>query len=194
MILSAARTNCVKDLDEGKRVGLDETIYPVMQGYDSYFMDTDMQVGGTDQTFNMQAGRTLQKDLRNKESFVLAMPFLEGTDGRKMSKTWGNAIWLDEEPNDMYRKAMAINDDLIINYFTLATSLPMEDIKKFENELKKGENPINVKKKLAHQIVKELHDEKVADAAQKEFEKTVQNKELPINSSTLYFRCSLSYH
>ena len=142
-------------------------------------MDTDIQVGGTDQTFNMQAGRELQKKLRNKESFVLANPFLEGTDGRKMSKTWGNAIWLDEEPNQMYAKAMAINDDLIIEYFTLATNASLEEINKIESELKAGVNPINLKKKLAHLIVTELHDEKSANKAQLAFEQRVQNKELP---------------
>ncbi len=174
-----------KRLDEGKRVRLDETNYPLMQGYDSYFMDTDIQIGGTDQTFNMQAGRTLQKDLRQKESFVLAMAFLEGTDGRKMSKSWGNAIWLDDEPNDMYAKVMAVVDNLIINYFTLATSLSMAKIGKYEEKLKNGENPLNIKKELARQIVKELHNENTAEEAQKEFEKTVQHKETPVEISEL---------
>jgi tyrosyl-tRNA synthetase len=174
-----------KRLDEGKRVRLDEVNYPLMQGYDSYFMDTDIQVGGTDQTFNMQAGRTLQKDLRHKESFILANPFLEGTDGRKMSKTWGNAIWLDEAPNDMYAKSMAINDDLIIQYFTLATNFSLDEISKIESELKSGVNPVSIKKKLAHQIVKELRDEKSAEEAQREFEKRVQNKEIPIEMNEL---------
>src|SRR5260221_2285728 len=103
-----------KRLSENKRVGLHEFLYPVMQGYDSYFLDTDLQIGGTDQTFNMQAGRTLQKDIRNKHSFVMTNTILEGTDGRKMSKSWGNAIWLDDTAEDMYAKIMAINDDLII--------------------------------------------------------------------------------
>jgi tyrosyl-tRNA synthetase len=168
-----------KRLDEGKKVRLDEVNYPLMQGYDSYFMDTDIQVGGTDQTFNMQAGRTLQKDLRQKESYILANVFLEGTDGRKMSKTWGNAIWLDDQPNDMYRKVMAIVDDLIINYFILGTDLPLDKIGEYEKKLKDGENPINIKKELAHQVVTELYDISAANEAQKEFEKTVQNKELP---------------
>lgn len=176
----AGRELIAKRLKDGKHVGLHEFLYPVLQGYDSYFMDTDIQVGGTDQTFNMQAGRLLQKNLRNKESFVLANPFLEGTDGRKMSKTWGNAIWLDEAPNDMYAKAMAINDELIISYLTLATNLTMEEITKIESELKSGVNPINIKKKLAHHIVTELHDEKSADEAQENFQRTVQNKELPV--------------
>ncbi len=175
----AGRELVKKRFTEGKRVGLHEFLYPVMQGYDSYFMDTDIQVGGTDQTFNMQAGRTLQKDLRQKESFVLATTLLVGSDGKKMSKTQGNVIWLDDEPKDMYAKVMAISDDLIINYFTLATDMPMSEVEKTKNELESDANPINVKKKLAHQIVKELHDEGAADSAQKEFEKTVQNKEVP---------------
>src|SRR5438034_10610257 len=103
-----------------------------MKGYDSYFMDTDIQLGGTDQTFNMQAGRTLQKVLRNKDSFVLATEFLMGTDGRKMSKSWGNAIWLDDSPEDMYAKVMAINDELITQYYLLTTNLPIEEIQGYQ--------------------------------------------------------------
>ncbi|MCL6096454.1 MAG: tyrosine--tRNA ligase [Patescibacteria group bacterium] len=169
-----------KRISEGKRVGLHEFSYPVMQGYDSYFLDTDIQIGGTDQIFNMQAGRTLQKDLRHKESFVLTTPILEGPDGRKMSKSYGNAIWLDDTPNDMYAKAMAINDDLITQYFTLATNLPLDKISDYEKKLK-SENPINIKKELAYLIVSELYDKKSADEAQEIFEKTVQRKELPTN-------------
>jgi tyrosyl-tRNA synthetase len=162
-----------------KRIGLHEVLYPVMQGYDSYFMDTDIQIGGTDQTFNMQAGRTLQKILRNKESFVLATEFLMGTDGRKMSKSWGNAIWLDDSPQDMYAKIMAINDDLIIQYFTLATGISNEQIEEFEQRLKSHKNPIEVKKELARTVVSELYSEEEAMRAQGQFEKTVQKKELP---------------
>ncbi len=168
-----------KRLNDGKKVGLHELLYPVMQGYDSYFMDTDIQLGGTDQTFNMQAGRTLQWDLRNKESFIIANGFLEGTDGRKMSKSWGNAIWLTDEPDDMYGKVMSLKDELILNYFTLSTNLTMAEISEVEKQLKNGENPINIKKKLAHQIVTELHSKAAADKAQENFEKTVQKKELP---------------
>ncbi len=169
-----------KRLSEGKRVGLHEFSYPVMQGYDSYFLDTDIQIGGTDQTFNMQAGRTLQKDLRHKASFVLTTLILEGPDGRKMSKSYGNAIWLDDNPNDMYAKIMAIPDDLIIQYFTLATNLPLDKISDYEKKLK-SENPINIKKELSHQIVSELHDEKSASEAQEEFKGVIQNRKEPGN-------------
>jgi tyrosyl-tRNA synthetase len=166
-------------LDANKRVSLRETLYPVMQGYDSYYLNTDIQIGGTDQTFNMQAGRTLQKDLHNKDSFVLATEFLIGTDGRKMSKSWGNAIWLEDTPNDMYAKVMAITDDVIIDYFILGTKTPMQDIRDIEKELKAGKHPMEVKKRLAYDIVAELYSRENAHEAQEHFKKTVQQKELP---------------
>jgi tyrosyl-tRNA synthetase len=167
-----------KRLAEGKKVGLHELLYPVMQGFDSYTMDTDIQLGGTDQTFNMQAGRVLQKDLRNKESFIIANGFLEGNDGRKMSKTWGNAIWLNDEPNDMFGKVMSLKDDLIITYFTLATNVPMDRIDEVKKRLENKENPMVIKKELARQIVKELHSEEKANNAQKEFETRFQKGNL----------------
>lgn len=166
-------------LDENKRVGLHEFLYPVMQGYDSYFMDTDIQIGGTDQTFNMQAGRTLQKDLRQKESFVMTTVLLEGTDGRKMSKSWGNAIWLADTPEDMYAKVMAITDDLIPQYFLLATNSTLEKVDEIKKELASGTHPMEIKKELAQLIVTELHSEALARQASNYFKKTVQEKEAP---------------
>ncbi len=168
-----------KRLNDNKRVGLHEFLYPVMQGYDSYFMDTDLQIGGTDQTFNMQAGRTLQKDLRNKQSFVLTTVIMEGTDGRKMSKSWGNAIWLDDTAEDIYAKVMAINDNLILPYYTLATDVPMKEVKEAEFALKKGEHPMRIKKELALEITKELTSLKEAESARVSFEKKVQRGERP---------------
>jgi tyrosyl-tRNA synthetase len=166
-----------KRLQDGKHVRLDETLYPVMQGYDSYFMDTDLQLGGADQTFNMQAGRVLQKNLRHKESFVLVTDYLLGTDGRKMSKSWGNAIWLEDEPNEMYGKVMSLKDDLIEQYFLLATELPTDEIEKYKEALNAGENPKNIKQKLAFQIVTELYGENDAQKAEEFFEKTFQKGE-----------------
>lgn len=162
-------------LAEGKNIRLDETEYPIMQGYDSYYMDTDVQIGGADQVFNMQAGRTLQKRLRNKESYVLCTEYLMGTDGRKMSKSWGNAIWLTDEPFEMYRKIMAINDDQIKNYFALGTDIPMNEI---PNDEDIKNNPLEVKKKLAERIVTELHSEAEAGKAGEEFQRVVQKGEL----------------
>lgn len=163
-------------LNTGKKVGLHELLYPVMQGYDSFHMDTDIQLGGTDQTFNMQAGRVLQKDLRSKESFIIANGFLEGTDGRKMSKSWGNAIWLTDLPNDMFGKVMSLRDELIINYLTLATSIPLGEIETLHARLTAGENPMVIKKILAHQVVTELHSAALADQAQTQFEELHQQK------------------
>jgi len=161
-------------LNASKHVGLHEGLYPIAQGYDSYFLDTDIQIGGTDQTFNMQAGRILQKNWRNKESFIIATEFLMGIDGRKMSKTWGNAIWLDDNPNDMYAKVMAIKDDLIDQYFILATN---EDLQKIK-EIKSDRKPMDIKKELAKIIVTELHDEKDAQVAKDFFKRVVQDKEI----------------
>jgi len=166
-----------KRLTDGKKVGLHELLYPVMQGYDSYFMDTDIQLGGTDQTFNMQAGRVLQKDLRAKESFIIANGFLEGTDGRKMSKSWGNGIWLTDEPNEMFGKVMSLKDSLIISYFTLATNISMNEIEEIKKQLL-SENPMEIKKRLAHQLVTELHSKEFADSAQHEFETRFQKGDL----------------
>jgi tyrosyl-tRNA synthetase len=168
-----------KRLNASKFVGLHEGLYPAAQGYDSYFMDTDLQIGGTDQTFNMQAGRTLQKKLRNKESYILATEFLMGTDGRKMSKSWGNAIWLDDSPNDMFAKIMAINDDLVIKYFTLVTNTPLKEIEEIKAELREHSNPMPIKKQLAYEVVFEQYGTKLADAAKLNFEKTIQRKEMP---------------
>lgn len=180
-----------KRLSEGKRVRLDETLYPVMQGYDSYFMDTDIQVGGADQTFNMQAGRSLQKKIRGKESFVLVTGYLEGTDGRKMSKSWGNAIWLEDTPNEIFGKVMSINDNLINQYFELATNLPLSRVETENNTLKDGENPLTVKRRLAYQIVKELHGDVQAQHAQDYFDKTFR-KAKPEYKKEVPFRPILS--
>ncbi|HYM64980.1 MAG TPA: tyrosine--tRNA ligase [Candidatus Sulfotelmatobacter sp.] len=171
-----------KRLSENKRVGLNEFLYPVMQGYDSFMLNTDLQIGGTDQTFNMQAGRTLIKDINKNESFILTTPILEGTDGRKMSKSWGNAIWLDDNPNDVFAKVMAINDDLIVQYYTLATNVSLEEIELIKKDVNK--RPLANKRELAFTITYELCGEKKAKDAEEYFDKTVRNKELPTNIQT----------
>jgi tyrosyl-tRNA synthetase len=168
-----------KRLNEGKRVGLHEVLYPVMQGYDSFVLDTDLQLGGTDQTFNMQAGRLLQKEMRQKESYVMTGEFLEGTDGRKMSKTWNNAIWLDDEPNEVFGKVMSLRDELIISYFELATSAISDEISQIKQRLESGENPMVLKKELASRLVSELCGEHLVETALKHFEETFQNNKIP---------------
>jgi tyrosyl-tRNA synthetase len=168
-----------KRLSEGKSISLPEVLYPAMQGYDSWHLDTDVQIGGTDQVFNMQAGRTLQKNLRQKESFVVENEFLPGTDGRKMSKTWGNGINLIDSPEEVYGKVMSISDEVIDKYFILATSIPMKEVEKFRQRLASKENPMGIKKELAKIIVTELHGEGAAKTAEGHFSATVVNKEAP---------------
>lgn len=170
-----------KRLTDGKRVGLTEAFYPLLQAYDSYSLKTDIQIGGTDQTFNMQSGRTLIKTLDDRESFVLSTNFLMGTDGRKMSKSWGNAIWLDDDPFTTYRKVMSINDDQIKDYFVLATNTPLTNIPS-ENEIKN--NTLGVKKRLAEIIVDELHGAEPSKEAEEEFKKVIQEKQIPDNIVT----------
>lgn len=176
----AGRELVKKRLIEGKRVGLHEALYPVLQGYDSLYLKTDIQLGGADQIFNMQAGRTLIKDVLNKDSFIISSEYLIGTDGKKMSKTWNNAIWLSDKPNDMYAKLMRLSDNLISEYFVLATNLALDEIKEAEKEIK---NPMELKKKLARRVVRELHNDESASKAEQEFEKVVQKHEIPQNIS-----------
>lgn len=170
-----------KRMEQGKRVGLHEILYPVMQGYDSMILEADLQIGGSDQIFNMQAGRTLQKDIKGRESFVLTTEFLEGTDGRKMSKSWGNAIWLNDSPNDIFGKVMSLKDELIIRYFLLATDVEMTEIEMMQKRLEEGENPMSLKKELARRIVQELHSEEEAIKAADFFETAFQKNEIPEN-------------
>ncbi|MEK7497488.1 MAG: tyrosine--tRNA ligase [Patescibacteria group bacterium] len=175
-----------KRLNEGKSISLPEVLYPAMQGYDSYFMDTDIQIGGTDQVFNMQAGRTLQKRLRGKESFVVETSFpLEGTDGRKMSKSWGNAIWLDDAPDEIFGKVMSLKDELIPKYFEMATNVDTNQIMAIKDQLVKGKNPIDLKKELAFTIVSELHSKADAKTAKEKFEKTFQKGEFAKEAKTI---------
>ena len=167
-----------KRLADGGSVSLAEVLYPIAQGYDSWHLKTDLQIGGPEQIFNMQAGRTLIKDFDGRESFCMSNAILEGTDGRKMSKSWGNAIWVEDPPEEMFGKTMSLRDELIIQYFTLATSISMEKVAEVEKRLKAGENPMVLKKELAHQIVSELHSKEAADKARENFEKTFQKGEI----------------
>ncbi len=156
-----------------------EIIYPILQGYDSVAMDVDLEIGGSDQLFNMMVGRQLQKEMNNHDKFVLGVPLLVGSDGRKMGKSLHNFISLTAEPNDMYGKVMSIVDDVIIEYFTLLTDVPLAEIEDMETELAAGANPMELKKRLALTITAQYHDAQAAQAAQVHFEKTVQNRELP---------------
>ena len=168
-----------KRLKEGKSISLHEFFYPLVQAYDSVVMDVDVEVGGNDQLFNMLCGRTLMQKLKNKEKIVITFELLEGTDGRKMSKSYDNYVGVTDAPNDMFGKVMSITDDLIIKYFRLCTDLEMSEIKELENKMRGGENPRNLKSKLAYEIVKIYHGENKAKLAQEEFDNVFKNKEKP---------------
>lgn len=157
-----------------------EILYPMLQGYDSVMLNVDLEIGGTDQTFNMLMGRELQKAYHHKEKWVLTTPLINGLDGRKMSKSYGNYIALTEKPEDMYGKLMRISDDMIIEYLTLLTDISHSEINDIALQLKNNElNPMQAKKKLAYTITAMYHNIKKAAQAQENFEKISQEKGLP---------------
>lgn len=168
-----------KRMEEGKPIHGHEIMYPLLQGYDSVVMDVDLEIGGTDQTFNMMMGRTLQKSYNNREKWVLSTPIINGTDGRKMSKSYGNFIALTENPNDMYGKLMSVADEMIIQYFTLLTDVTLDEIADMEKQIEAGENPMLFKKSLALKITEMYHNTDAAKMAAENFKNTVQDKIIP---------------
>jgi len=184
-----ARENISKRLKAGTRVSLREVLYPLMQGYDSVAIKADVEVGGTDQRFNLLAGRELQKYFKQEQQNIIIGPLLEGTDGRKMSSSWGNTVNLTDQPNDMFGKIMSIPDNLIIKYFTLATRVPIEEINEVEKQLKLGLNPRDAKAKLAKEIVKFYHGEKAAQKAEETFNKQFRDKKIPDDVPLVNIKC-----
>ncbi len=168
-----------KRLSGGKRVSLREVLYPIMQGYDSVAIKADVEIGGTDQKFNMLAGRVLQRKFGLSPQDIIMLPLIEGLDGRKMSSSWGNGVNLTDEPNDMFGKIMSLKDELIIKYFNLCTRVNASEITKFENDLSSGANPKDIKMRLAEEIVKELHSEELALSARKNWEETFSEGKIP---------------
>jgi tyrosyl-tRNA synthetase len=163
-------------LKENMPISLQEFMYPLMQGYDSVAMDVDLEVAGTDQMFNMLAGRTLQKIYNNKDKDILTTKLLLGLDGRKMSKTYGNFVAIEDNPADMFGKLMSMKDELIDDYFEIAARLSAGEI----SEIKKSsDNPRDIKARLAKEIVKMYHGEKNAEMAEEEFNKVHRDRELP---------------
>lgn len=161
-------------MNKGNPVSVHEFMYPLMVGYDSVVQDVDCELGGTDQEFNMLAGRTLQKALGKREKFVLTTPLIEGTDGRKMSKSYENCVYLDDEPGEMFGRMMAINDDLMPKYFECCTDVPMEEVGK----ILKG-SPRDAKVRLAKEIVTLYHSADAADAAENEFNAVFKDGGVP---------------
>ncbi len=174
-----SRENIAKRLKDGKRISLRELLYPLMQGYDSVAVKADVELGGTDQWFNLLAGRDLQRVYGQEPQDIVTNPLIEGLDGRKMSSSWGNTVNLFDAPNDMFGKLMSLRDESIVNYFTLLTRVDMSEVKDYETRLTKGENPRDIKIALAKEIVRMYHDEKAATQAEEYFIKTFSKKEVP---------------
>ncbi len=170
-----ARDNIRRRLDAGKRVSLREMLYPLMQGHDSLEVSADVEIGGTDQRFNLLAGRRLQERLGKSPQDILTTNLIFGTDGRKMSSSWGNTINLMDMPNDMLGKVMSIPDELIESYFVHCTRVPMEEVE----SLLKVENPRDAKLRLGREIVKTYHNEESAREAEAYFVSTFSKREAP---------------
>jgi tyrosyl-tRNA synthetase len=174
-----ARDNIKRRLDAGKRVSLREVLYPLMQGYDSVAIRADVELGGTDQRFNLLAGRTLQEHFGQDAQNVVIGPLLNGLDGRKMSSSWGNTINLTAEPSDMYGKVMSMQDDEILTYFELCTRVPMSEVEGIKKTLEAGENPRDAKMRLAKEIVTLYHGADAATKAEEAFVSTFQKGAVP---------------
>ncbi|OGG16762.1 tyrosine--tRNA ligase [Candidatus Gottesmanbacteria bacterium RIFCSPHIGHO2_02_FULL_39_14] len=176
--------------EERKKKNLDinmrEFIYPLLQGYDSVAMNVDLEIGGTDQTFNMLAGRKLVREIQHREKFVLTTPLLTDTSGKKIGKTEGNAIALTSKPNDLFGLIMNLPDTVIIKCFLFITDLPLTEIEEIKNKLQKGDNPMIFKKRLAFELVRMLNSQKEAASAQKYFENIFQKKKFEEVSTQEY--------
>lgn len=162
---------------------LHEFFYPLMQGFDSVAMEVDAEIGGTDQMFNMMIGRDLLKKMKNKEKFVITVPMLTDSKGKKIGKSEGNAIvFASGNPYDLYSGIMTLGDDVIVNCFVALTDIGLEEISIIETDLTKNDaNPMVYKKQLAYTLVKENYSEDDAKKCQEEFEHTVQNKNFSEN-------------
>ncbi|MBL4783764.1 MAG: tyrosine--tRNA ligase [Porticoccaceae bacterium] len=165
----------------GKPIAVHEFLYPLIQGYDSVALKADVELGGTDQKFNLLVGRQLQEAYGQSPQVVMTMPILEGLDGvQKMSKSLGNYIGINEQPNDMFGKIMSISDVLMWRYFELLSFQEMSEIDKWKAACKNGEkNPKNIKVKLALEIVERFHDDVAAKKAQVEFESRFKHGQVP---------------
>ncbi len=167
-------------IKRGDTVWYHETMYPLLQGYDSVVMDVDLEVGGTDQEFNMLVGRDLQRKMNGKEKYVLTTPMILGTDGKQMSKSSGNCVWLDDTPTNMFGKIMSMPDTQTIPYLTLVTNTSLPRIAEIEDMLKSKEmHPMEAKRLCAWEVVKDFHGRNAADKAAEEFRELFHEGKLP---------------
>ncbi len=181
-----ARRNFKDRIESRTEISLRELLYPLMQGYDSVAIKADVEIGGFDQLFNVLAGRIVQRAYSQPVQDILTCEMLDGTDGRKMSKSWGNVVNIAEAPNEMFGKLMSLRDELILKYLLLCTDVKKSYIDKIEAEMKNGKmNPRDAKLMLAEEIVKIYHGSKIATAAKKNFISTFSKKEEPIEVAPL---------
>ena len=164
----------------GSAISIHELLYPLAQAYDSVALAADIELGGTDQRFNLLVARDIQREYGIEPQVILTLPLLEGTDGRqKMSKSYDNWIGLSEAPEEMYGKTMSIPDELIVKYWRLAVESADEDVARVERGLAAGDNPRDWKRRLAHRLVSEYHDEEAARGAEAHFERLFVRHDLP---------------
>lgn len=175
------RDDFAKRYESGKPISIHEFMYPLLQGYDSVFLSADVELGGTDQKFNLLVGRDLQREYGKRPQTVITMPLLEGLDGvNKMSKSLGNYVGVTDEPFDMFGKLMSISDELMLRYYELLSEISIEDLEALKKGIKDGTvHPLNAKKQLAFEIVRRFHNEEKAIKAKEEFEKVFSKKEVP---------------
>lgn len=172
--------------ETGKPISVHEFFYPLMQAYDSVAIQADIELGGTDQTFNVLMGRNIQKDFGQEPQITLFMPLLEGLDGvEKMSKSLGNYVGINEDANTMYTKVMKIPDSLIIKYYELCTDVHPDDIDKVKERLESGENPRDIKMELAKEITMLYHSKEDADKAESNFKTAFQQQVAPESTPEL---------
>ena len=182
------RDDFQKRYTNNQPISVHEFFYPLMQAYDSVAIQADLEMGGTDQTFNVLMGRTIQKDYGQDPQITLFMPLLEGTDGvEKMSKSLGNYIGINEDANTMYAKVMKVPDDKIIKYYNLCTDVHPDDVTKIEERLKNGENPRDIKMELAKEITRLYHNEEEAKSAEEHFKMAFQKQEAPEDIQEIKF-------
>ena len=174
------RDDFSKRYKSGQGISIHEFLYPLVQGYDSVAMDADMELGGTDQKFNLLMGRELQKQAGKEQQVILTMPILEGLDGvQKMSKSLNNYIGIDEAPDDMFGKIMSISDELMWRYLELLSFESLETIESWKKEVETGENPRNIKFRLANEIITRFHDSDAAKQAQQNFTNRFAKNQIP---------------
>ena len=175
------RDDFQKRYKAGEPIGMHEFMYPIMQGFDSVNMNTDIELGGTDQKFNLLVGRDLLRQYGKEAQVAITMPIIEGLDGvQKMSKSLGNYVGISESPKDMFGKLMSITDELMFRYYTLLSDMSLKDIEKMKQDIETGDfHPMTAKKNLAKEIVSRYHGTKAGIEAEEEFVRVFSNKNIP---------------